>query len=129
MSARTGIPLRSLHNYLSARSEIPSTILVTLAEACAVDLKWLATGEGHETISRAAHGDNSPPLDEELMEIVILQTTAYIQKKKYKATPEETSRLVIALYNMAKEERAAGRTSVNVDKWGPIIDFGQKPIP
>lgn len=100
-----------------------------LADHCNVDLAWLATGEGHDTLARAAHGGASSPLDEELIELVIRQTVAYLQRKRYKAGPEETARLIIALYNLAKEEREKGGTTVLIERYGPIIDFGQKSAP
>ncbi|GAB0119453.1 helix-turn-helix domain-containing protein [Acidisoma sp. 7E03] len=42
---RSGIPGRTLSDYLSSR-DMPTSALVALAEACGVTVDWLATGRG-----------------------------------------------------------------------------------
>lgn len=44
VSEKSGVPLRTLGNYTASRSEIKSTALTRLADACGVSVDWLATG-------------------------------------------------------------------------------------
>lgn len=44
VSEKSGVPLRTLNNYMSGRSEMKATALVHLADACGVSVDWLASG-------------------------------------------------------------------------------------
>lgn len=63
ISAKTGIPLRTLANYVSEKSEPKIGALVRLAAACQVPLEWLAGQDTRREESQAA----SHPLGDEFV--------------------------------------------------------------
>ena len=46
ISARSGIKMRSLSNYLTGLNEMKMQTIVTLADACGITIEWLAAGRG-----------------------------------------------------------------------------------
>ncbi len=46
VSARIGVPARTLHNYIKGTSEPKASTIAALAEEAGVCVKWLITGEG-----------------------------------------------------------------------------------
>lgn len=48
-SAKTGIPIRTLSNYIAGQNDIKSEVLVRIARTANVSLEWLATGHGPRT--------------------------------------------------------------------------------
>lgn len=46
VSARSGVKMRSLSNYLSGRNDMKGPTIVALADACGVTVEWLAAGRG-----------------------------------------------------------------------------------
>ena len=59
---RSGVPLKTLQNYLGAKSEMKVSVLVRLADALGVSLDWLATGRPpvHPVSRLAAFADAIP---------------------------------------------------------------------
>lgn len=64
VSEKSGVPLRTLNNYMSGRSEMKATAVVHLAQACGVAADWLLTGQA------PASAAPSPGVDERLKEIM-----------------------------------------------------------
>lgn len=56
LSRKTGIPRRTLENYLSGKSSPKAETLASIAEAAGVGIEWLATGHGAKVrgVDRAA---------------------------------------------------------------------------
>jgi hypothetical protein len=46
VSARSGIKMRSLSNYMTGLNDMKRQTVVTLADACGVTIEWLAAGRG-----------------------------------------------------------------------------------
>lgn len=46
ISARSGIKMRSLSNYMTGLNDMKRQTVVTLADACGVTIEWLAAGRG-----------------------------------------------------------------------------------
>jgi hypothetical protein len=68
VSSRSGVPLRTLGNYLRGR-DIPSEALVAIADACAVSLEWLATGRGTIGALPSSVSPSDLPKDAQLVDL------------------------------------------------------------
>ena len=53
VATRAAIPLRTLHTY-TAGSDLKTSALIALADACGVSVEWLATGKEHKLPGEAA---------------------------------------------------------------------------
>lgn len=57
LSAKTGIPIRTLDNYISGQNDVKTAALVAISRAGDISLSWLATGEGNP---QKTYGFSSP---------------------------------------------------------------------
>lgn len=49
LSAKTGIPIRTLSNYIAGQNDVKSEVLVRICRTANVSIEWLATGYGSKT--------------------------------------------------------------------------------
>lgn len=88
----TGIPRRTLGNYFSETSEPKISALVRIAEACDVEIGWLATGQGSK------HFEPELSLDELLLERVVAEVDAAILEKEILLSPEKKAAIIAEVY-------------------------------
>lgn len=91
-----------LHQYLSGKSEPTRPLLVAIANAAEVDLKWLATGEGPMRRNEVPQAQVAG-VDEELLEAAIEISEELLESLGKRATPKQMTQLILALYDLANE--------------------------
>ena len=105
VSARSGISLASLGNYLRGR-DFQTETLVALAEACGVTVEWLATGQGSSAAPPAA-APAEPPALFSIVDMELLTEAISVANKIFEArgTSEiglNYARLICLLYDEAR---------------------------
>jgi len=76
VAEKSGLPLRTISNYVRGLSEPKIISLSKIAEVCGVSLDWLATGKNHKFSS-----EPQPALDKEALEEGPAQTIADIGQR------------------------------------------------
>lgn len=114
VSARSGVPLRTLGNYTSARSALKVGALIRLAQACRVSLDWLATGNGPvNPIAQVADflavtgdqvviGEAKVGVDEGLLKAALAALEAHLVAQPAPLSADKKAALVATLYAMGK---------------------------
>lgn len=105
VSAKSGIPLRTLANLLDGQ-EMKVGQLVRLAAACQVSLDWLATGRlpvhPVEQLARfeAATGmhEETAPLDQDALETVLVVLDDQLRDAATALAPAKKAKIVAMLY-------------------------------
>lgn len=126
LSAKTGIPRRTLENYLSGESEPKISRVVEIADAVGLSVSWLATGKGsmHPDAEAAAlEAERKDPLrdliaaqawmDEDVMGGLADAIAGAYKDAKARISPADLGRLCarkyaqIAAATTIREERLA----------------------
>lgn len=125
LARKTGIPRRTLENYLNGKTEPVPSRLVSIAEAAGADLLWLLAGNGEfkpaapgsnggspkdrleamrliSTVLRQAVGQENANIDRQIW--TDLQSLAYIHSLSHEAVPAIVG-LIVRAY---KEGQAQG---------------------
>ncbi|GAB6054524.1 hypothetical protein JCM17960_33440 [Magnetospira thiophila] len=105
-----GVSLSQFKRYLSAESQPGLQAMVALSRALDVRLDWLALGQGP---LRTA-GNSPPPLEESLMELVIVETERFLQRRQLHIDPARKGALLMAVYRLALRARDGGADPASV---------------
>lgn len=131
LSRLTGIPRRSLENYLSGKTVPKLKPLLAIAKTAGVSLDWLATGEGPKQRREAMAASSPPvpppgdqsgqplPLLPELMKAVIKGMEMAIRKDRMRLSPKQRGLAILALYDISYRRymvRKAGGTPIDLDQ-------------
>lgn len=106
VAEKSGIPLRTLANYLAGRSEIRLPLAAALCRTCGVSLQWLAYGNDQE-ISKPNKNDVSLPIDTDLLTEIIRLLDEWLSKNKRHLAPEFKGKFITEAYIFCREEAAA----------------------
>jgi transcriptional regulator with XRE-family HTH domain len=116
VSARSGVPLRTLGNYLKGR-DIQSEALVALADACGVSIEWLATGR--DAAAPAAPAPSSPPPLFSIVDMDLLGGAIDSAEELFRARGAESrgrpfAQIVCLLYDEAKQRLSADESKKKI---------------
>lgn len=127
LARQTGIPRRTLENYLNGKTEPVPSRLITIAEAAGADLLWLLAGNGEfksaspgglgrspkdrleamrliSTVLRQAVGQENSHINRQLW--TDLQSLAFIHNLSHEAVPAIVG-LIVRAYAEGKEQGQA----------------------
>jgi|GEM_PF-2949323 len=110
LSEKTGIPVRTISNYLSGRNDVKTGALVKIAKTAGVTVEWLATGEGkphkpdeeEDCLSDEYIKKNYIRLDN--VKAAALAFHTHIKKTKQKIPPEKAADIIVLLAQIAAED-------------------------
>lgn len=133
LARKTGIPRRTLENYLNGKTEPVPSRLVAIAEAAGADLLWLLAGTG-EFKPASVDGSGGAPEDRlEAMRLISatlrmavgdvnahinrqiwtdLQSLAYIHNMPHEAVPPIVE-LIVRAYREGRSQSEAAEPAVN----------------
>jgi transcriptional regulator with XRE-family HTH domain len=105
LSRRTGIPRRTLENYLSGRSEPKAVNLEQICRVVGVNGHWLLTGDGPELVKDLESNatESSSPVDVELLGLVIARLEKEIATRGARPAPAKKAELIALLYDYMVE--------------------------
>lgn len=116
ISAKTGIPLNTLSNYTTGRSEIKVANLIAIAVACDVSIEWLAIGKAQSpaitypvTESGQANPEKPGLIDSDFFMTLWRETHEAHEKYAINVTPDDFTKIVIATYNGACDAELEGQ--------------------
>ncbi|CCQ74632.1 helix-turn-helix domain-containing protein [Magnetospira sp. QH-2] len=109
-AAAAGVSLSQFKRYLGGESQPGFRAMVRLAHATGVRLDWLAMGQG----AIMAEAPTDPPLDQGLMEIVIVECERFLQARGLGLEPSAKGILMLAVYRMALRAREGGADPASV---------------
>lgn len=101
VAARGRVPLRTLANYLSAKSDMKIPTLVALARACGVSIEWLATGEDAAGSQQAVATAPKAVLDHETLKVVIEEIEEHLRTQRKNLPPGKKAELIDLAYSLA----------------------------
>ncbi|MBF5094708.1 helix-turn-helix transcriptional regulator [Azospirillum sp. INR13] len=127
LSRRTGIPRRSLENYLSGKTTPKLKPIIAIAKTAGVQLEWLATGDGpmrpegvkHCALPTDSNTEQPLPLLRPILEGTIEGLELALQRLGKQLTAKEKARVVSALYSIHHRRhmiRASGGTPTDVER-------------
>lgn len=129
LAQKTGLPRRTLGNYLAGRNEPKTSGLAAIAKAAGVSVAWLATGEGP---MRPA--DQAPPpgpaeaqaayqiaIPQELIATALQAIEEWLDEFNRRLPPAKKAEVVVLLCEMVMKEKAADRAGELSRQAGRIL--------
>lgn len=118
LARRSGIPRRSLENYLSGDREPKASAAAAIAKAADVSAHWLLTGVGPMRLSEArepsAPTSQSLDVDSLTQSIQIVQDWLALNRRTMPA--DKQAEVIALIYDLAMQEMADGRATVDRQK-------------